>query len=444
MLDQVRQTLLQHAMLAPGDNVVVGLSGGADSVCLLHLLYRLQQEFSFRLHAAHLNHQLRGEDAERDEQFVRRFCASLSIPLFVESVPVAQLAKEQGIGLELAGRQARYAFFDRLSLPQKKIAIAHTKNDHAESVLLHLLRGCGGDGLEGMEPVRGQIIRPLLSCSRAQVEAYCKEQNLSFCTDQSNFSEVYTRNRIRLQLLPQLEQHFNPQIVDCLVQTADILQQENEYLQKQVSSFWQLHTPVECSGSRTEFLQLHTALQRRILREGYRQITGHTNGLTFACIEQARMVAQNDSNGKYAPLTSSVWMECTGKKLLLFLKQEITPFSLPLTVDCPITLPDKNQWCLTWADVTAPGLHLHPSLKDQPLRLRNRLPGDVLFQNGHHHKLKKLYQEQGIPRHRRDLFPVVEYGKDIIAAWGIGTDPRFAPTDPQAPTLTLQIKEQER
>ena len=201
-------------MLPPETTVVAGLSGGADSVALLHWLYRTTQRNPIRLIAAHVNHGLRGEESDRDEAFCAAFCERLGIPFYVKHADIAALANAQGIGIEEAGRNARYAFFEELAqeAPNTRVALAHTLSDRIETMLLNMRRGAALRGLCSIPPVRtlggsSMIIRPLIECSRAQVEAYCAEHNLEYRTDSSNLEPTYRRNQIRLEALPVL--HLN-------------------------------------------------------------------------------------------------------------------------------------------------------------------------------------------------------------------------------------------
>lgn len=234
MESKVRSFLEAHGMLSYGDTVVVALSGGADSVCLLHVLLSLREECALTLHACHINHMLRGADGDADEDFVRALCARLQLPLTVCRADVRALAKERGMGLEACGRAVRYAEFARVadSLPGAvKIATAHTLSDQAETVLMRLARGASLRGLCGIPPVRGRIIRPLLFCTRSEVEAYLNHRNFTFVTDASNASSDYTRNRIRNAVIPAFESE-NPSFARSILRMTDTLREDQRCLEE--------------------------------------------------------------------------------------------------------------------------------------------------------------------------------------------------------------------
>jgi tRNA(Ile)-lysidine synthase len=214
--DQARRTLRRYTMLAPGDTILAGLSGGADSVALLHWLCSVKEEYGLGLTAAHFNHGLRGAESDGDEAFCRDLCAGLGLPLHVRRANVKELARQQGVGIEEAGRNARYEFFAALHC---KVALAHTLSDRAETLLMNIARGAALRGLCSIPPVRKQfargneqfaIIRPLIECTRAQVERYCEENGLAYRTDGSNFDTGYRRNYIRHEVLPLLRLESGP------------------------------------------------------------------------------------------------------------------------------------------------------------------------------------------------------------------------------------------
>ncbi len=234
MKEKVLSVIRREQMLSPDCVVVVGVSGGADSVTLLHILSQLQQEgLCSRLIAVHVNHNLRGEESLRDQQFVQTLCEQWQIPLVVESYDIATLAAKQGKGYEETGREQRYLAFEKTAatFQNSRIATAHTADDNAETLLLHLCRGCGLHGAAGIPPVRGPIIRPLITCTRAEIEAYCEQHDLSFVTDSTNRDTHYTRNRIRCEVLPIL-QTINPQSVPAFNRFIEQMRQTDTFLEQ--------------------------------------------------------------------------------------------------------------------------------------------------------------------------------------------------------------------
>lgn len=220
---KVLDTIRKYDMISPGDSIVVGLSGGADSVTLLHILDSLKDELDIKLFACHINHQLRGAEADRDEAFVRQLCDRMGVKLFCLSIDVAAEAKKRRESTEKAGRDIRYAFFEETaSKLGAKIATAHTASDNAETVLFNMTRGSGIKGLSGIPPVRGNIIRPLIGMTREEIENYCKENNLRYVTDSTNLTTEYTRNKLRLDVIPVLK-GINPSFEGSMTRMSDIM-----------------------------------------------------------------------------------------------------------------------------------------------------------------------------------------------------------------------------
>jgi len=269
-LKKVKDTISQYRMISPGDLIVVAVSGGPDSICLLDILNKIGKEMGLKLIVAHFNHGLRPEEDDIETQFVKDLAGFLNLP-FVAKKADSELKKE-GSSLEELARKARYNFLESVREMRKadKIAIGHTMNDQAETVIMRLLRGSGPSGLAGIPPVRdGVIVRPLLYVKREEVEEYLKGQNLSSRFDSSNLKLTYLRNRIRLEILPILTQ-LQPNLVEQLALTADILRGENEYLDT-LAEAW-IQNAIE-SGDQglisiplDLFQNLHTALKRRVLR----------------------------------------------------------------------------------------------------------------------------------------------------------------------------------
>ena len=247
MLKKVRDYMREHEMTAPGDAVIVALSGGADSVCLLTVLKQLATP-EFLLRAVHVHHGIRGAEADRDEAFAQNLCESLSVPLCVAYCHVPAYAAEHGLSEEEAGRILRYQVLEKEAgkweqeLPagsRVKIALAHHRDDNAETILHHLLRGSGLTGLAGIRPVQGRRIRPLLCVGREEIRAYLEAGHISWCEDSTNQSPDYTRNRIRSQVLPLLKTAVNEQAEEHILQAGQIIGQADAYLRQQAEEIWQ-------------------------------------------------------------------------------------------------------------------------------------------------------------------------------------------------------------
>jgi tRNA(Ile)-lysidine synthase len=240
MEDKIYQFIIDENMLEAGDNCIVGVSGGADSVCLLTVLHRLSHRLGIRLYAVHINHMIRGEEADGDENYVKELCSRYDIPFYSYHIDVTALAAESGLTVEEAGRMARYNCFrktgEKLDLAAYKIAVAHNKNDVCETVILNLTRGTGMSGMKGIAAGRDNIIRPLISVSRQDIEKYLEQEGIAYRTDSTNLSTDYTRNKIRHLILPELIK-LNDRAVEHINQFADIAQEYYNYVDGAVKRF---------------------------------------------------------------------------------------------------------------------------------------------------------------------------------------------------------------
>ncbi len=235
MYEKIRDYARAHEMLDKGDIVIAGISGGADSVCLLCALLELKKEYDLEIQAVHVNHGIRGEAAAADEDYVKKLCQRWGVPLETVHVDVCRMAREEGLTQEEAGRTARRRAFEEAARRRHadRIALAHHKNDNAETVLLNLARGAGLRGMGGIRPRSGKYIRPLLPVSRKEIEAFLAEKNISYCTDATNYEDTYTRNRIRNHIIPYMEEQVNPRFVDHVCGTAEQLAGLWDYVERQ-------------------------------------------------------------------------------------------------------------------------------------------------------------------------------------------------------------------
>ncbi len=294
----VRKTIKDHELIEHGDKVLLGLSGGPDSLCLLHILKNLKDELGFELYAFHLNHKIRGAEADADEEWIREHCAALGIPLTVERRDVPAYAKEQGISTEDAGRRLRHELLKaeaaRLAEDPEgpsaagpvKIALAHNRDDQAETVLLRILRGTGVHGLGAMEYERADgLIRPLLDTPRSEVERYCRDNGLAARIDSSNAETDYLRNRVRLELLPQLEA-YNPNIKESLVRLASAAREDDACLSAMAEEWTEQHFR-DGAISVKDLRELYPALFPRVVMLAFKKI-GLASDISSVHIEALR------------------------------------------------------------------------------------------------------------------------------------------------------------
>ena len=262
---KVEQYIEQYQMIGRGDRIVTGVSGGADSVCLLFVLCELRKKLGFEVIVCHVNHQLRAEAAEQDEAYVKELCRKLDVPCRIFHENVELIAKNGKKSLEEAGRIVRSNAFETVCRESgaNKIATAHHKNDNAETVLLNLARGSGLQGMCGIRPVYGNRIRPLLCLTRKEIEEWLEEEQISYCTDETNEEDEYTRNRIRHKILPVMEQEINRQTVEHINRLSLQAEEIWEYLNLQTDAAWrQMVHPVDVSEENPEEKQLKPLYDR--------------------------------------------------------------------------------------------------------------------------------------------------------------------------------------
>ena len=401
MLNKLRKLLRQYDMIAPGDHVVCAISGGADSVALLFGMYLLREKLGITLSAAHFNHHLRGEESDRDEQFVRDFCSRYDIPLTVGSAQVVSGKK----GLEAAAREARYAFFATLS---GKIATAHTADDNAETVLMHLVRGTGLRGLGGISPVNGHIIRPMLTATRQEVLAFLEEYCLTYVEDSSNQTDDFLRNRLRHKVVPLLKVE-NPRLAENLSQMAMELRKDADALE----SVGALPSVVEL---RTMSAALRSRAICRFLKE---------NGVSEPERSHIRAVESLVFSEKPSARANLPGGVTVGREYdrLVVLEQKNVLKEVTLSPGDAVCLP---QWGFTVSYMSAEEIL---NTKDMftvnasgPVVLRSRQAGDSIRLNAGTCTLKKLFIDRKISAHQRQRIPVLADEQGVLGVWSIGAN----------------------
>ena len=402
MLNEIRRAIRRHGMVFPGDTVICAVSGGADSVALLCAMVKLRGSLQIRLEAAHVNHHLRGEESQRDEQFVRQLCSKWQIPLHVAQVQVEPGEK----GLEAAAREARYAFFYSLS---GKIATAHTAEDNAETVLMRLTRGTGLQGLCGIPPVNGNVIRPMLTVTRDQVLSFLREQGTDFVHDSSNDSNVFFRNRIRHEVLPLLEKE-NPRFSLGVSNTAEHLRQDQEFLELEAEKYRNARV--------SELRQLHPAIRNRVLEM---QLTEW--GMTdIGSVHIERMNSLVDSENPSARVSFPGGLVAARAYDKLVRLEDTTSFS-PVVLPNPGSVRIPEQKLLVTCTpsntmVSAPDAF---TVKPQgAILLRSRREGDSIRLGGGTKTVKKTFIDKKIPAAQRDQIPVAADEAGVLGIYSIG------------------------
>jgi len=438
--EKVEQLIKKNNLIAPEMRIVVGVSGGADSVALLSVLNDLAPKYSLELYAAHLNHLLRKEAGE-DAAFVQRFARSLGIPVFVGYARVSRLSRIYKLSIEEAGRRARYQFLRHVAkkVGAQRIAVGHHAGDQVETVIFHFLRGTGPAGITGIPLQNREIIRPLLGVTKEEIEAYCRERGLEWCTDATNLTTEYMRNRIRVELLPYLRRFFNPQVDRAVLQLSDIISEENRFLGDMakylLKRMGQKGREGELRLKLMDFLSLPLAVQRRLLRllikesgaglkdVGYQH---YDSCISFLQDPRARGEMHLPHGNRLFKGSDYFWVSTGGKEDRPEIKQQIKrELMIPGITEIPelgLTIhaeiipyqenfnfpPENYQVCFDYDKIKL------------PLCVRTRQKGDRIRTFGLEgkKKLKKLYSELKIPLSERDLVPLLISDGEIC--WVVG------------------------
>ena len=474
LLREVQGYIDTHRLLKPGARVVVGVSGGPDSVTLLHVLQRLAESLNLTLHVAHLHHGIRDADADADADFVAALAESWGVPCTIERADVPAIAAEQKIALEEAARRARYTFLHQVARQTGalRIAVGHNADDQSETVLMHLLRGAGPAGLRGMLPATPlrdyhlltscpkpvpemKLIRPLLCIPRADVEAYCAEQQLSTRFDRSNLDTTFFRNRLRHEVLPYLAQ-INPRFAQNLRHLAEVVRADYDLLHEFTSVAWDTllveSTPDLLAFNLEGWRAQPLSIQRAIIRRAAYNLRHSLRDVSFVHVEDAVRIAQQGTTGAQATLphglrltvgytTLNISGEEEAARNLLHLPPEspwlvpgsTIPLSVPAEIDLPkgwhVHIQEAPHWNLeaitnncnplvAWMDAGALG---EDASGASVAILRTRRRGDRFQPQGMHHatmRLSDLLINTKIPRAWRDYVPLVEANGRIL--WVVG------------------------
>jgi tRNA(Ile)-lysidine synthase len=433
---QVLKTIKENKMFEANDKVIVGVSGGPDSMCLLNILNKLKAELKIEIAVAHVNHCLRGEASDNDEKYVQSYCSKNEIPFYSKKIDINKIAEERNISCETAGRVERYKFFKELLLELKfqKIALAHNANDQAETVLMRIMRGTGLEGITGIKPVRDKtIVRPILEVKRDEIEKYCSDNNLIPRIDKTNFESIYTRNKIRLQLIPFMKENFNPEIIEAVNRLASTLRIDNEYLELLARQKYECFCEIKPEKIiiKREAFDENISILTRIIRQALLKKSG--NLLNFGKVHVYDIIKiQKQTTGSLLTLPNSInVINNYGDIEIICAKEkggELDNFSYKLQLG-------ENH---------IPKLNLNISLKlikgeeildfnaerltkyfnydriNGDIVLRNKMDGDKIIPLGMHgsKKLKSIFIDLKLPREKRNKIPLLTFNGEI--AWIIG------------------------
>lgn len=338
--EEILITIKNNNLIQDGEKVLLGVSGGPDSIAMLSALYEIQKEriIDFNIYVAHINHGIR-ENAKVDEKFVKEFCKERNIECFVLNTNIKEIAKENKRGLEETGREIRYKFFEEIGneISANKIAIAHNKKDNAETIIMNILRGTGISGLCGMEIIKNKYIRPLLFETREKIEEYLKNKNIEPRIDETNFENEYTRNKIRNIVLPYIQKEFNPNFIDTLNRLSSIVKEENNYLKKITEQAYKdilveenLKPEKDVYKSKDlptiildlkKFCSLDRVIQKRIILYAINKLFGSTKGIEKIHIEDIIKLCNRNIGNKYLTPNKNTKVVIKNKKIYIFAKK---------------------------------------------------------------------------------------------------------------------------
>jgi tRNA(Ile)-lysidine synthase len=458
LLTKIKETIGKYSLLGPGDRVVVAVSGGPDSVCLLAALRELSSELGISLHVAHLDHRFRGRESAAEARFVERLAQKLGIPSTIEEFDVPAYCRAHGLSAQAGAREVRYAFLERVmrSAGASRIAAGHTATDQAETFLLRLLRGAGVSGLAAIPPRRDAVIRPLLEVTREELMAYVKANELEYVSDPSNTKPLYTRNRIRMDVLPVLRR-FNPRIIETLAAEAALLRGEDDFLEthaRAVAAGIFEQTEDGIMVKRAAFNALHPALKRRLLR----QIAGlagvAVQGLSSVQVDEALAFMRNAQTGRNMLLPRGLSVLREYDRFIVRARTTVDAFSRTLAVPGRTAVPELGLEAEVALSPDGPGGKGNSNYQWQAafdydkmgtsLTLRNRRPGDRFCPSGmggRHKKLQDFLVDEKVPRRRRDLVPLLVEGENILWVAGLRTDERFLPGPETKRVVFVGLKE---
>lgn len=477
-MKQVLEYVRKHQLITNGDRVVVGLSGGADSVCLLFVLFELQKEIDFQVYAVHINHHLRGQEAHRDALYVDKLCKKMQVPLEIADVQVSKLASELKIGTEEAGRAARYQVFEAYGekVGATKIALAHHQNDLAETMIYHLARGTDLAGLAPIRPRRGKYIRPLLCMNRGQIEHYLKERGIEYVTDSSNLEDDYTRNKIRHHVVEYLEQEVNEQTAAHMSETAESLGELYDFLKEEASKKLVKYGRSFLKGQEniireTQWMPDGQKMDGVFLADELQDEPGILTGYVVRLAIEVLAEGLKDITREHIRMVQELFGKEVGKEIHLpyglvgkreytgvFLGKELPVLEKEQDSAMEVPVPGHVHWneyeILCEFDVKKPEeIREKPCTKwfdydkmKRNLVLRYRKTGDYLVVNkdGGKKKLKDYFIDQKISKEQRDQIPLLCCGSEVLWAVGYRISEAYKITNETKNVLKVHILRRKR
>jgi tRNA(Ile)-lysidine synthase len=452
LLQKVQKTIKRYSMISDNDHVLLGLSGGPDSVCMAVVLNELKDDFNLSLSAVYVDHGLRPGEVEKEMDFCKKFCDDRKIEFYSRSVDVRKYAEDTGLNVQEAARELRYQVYGEISgrVNAGLIALGHNADDQAETVLMRLLRGSGRKGLSGIPPVRGNIVRPLINVTKKEIEDFLIPD--SFMVDSSNLKEDYFRNWIRLNFMEEIKSR-NPSAVKDICRTADILREEDDYLEIVVTKTLMRLISRKSDDSIELFLTPLETIERPVLRRVLRRALGATKGLRridFVHVEDIIGLINEGKSGDSLDLPKGIrvikdysLLKITTGSPVRISEYEIRP---PCEVDireADIRIKAVFEEEIDEGVPDKTSVVLDAGAMNFPLKVRPRADGDFFYPLGFgkRKKLQDYFVDEKIPRDERDRVPIVLSGNDIIWVAGYRADERFKKTDRTEKYIRLIIQE---
>lgn len=424
------ETIKKYNMISYGDKIVAGLSGGADSCALLHLLSSLREEFGITILAVHVNHGIRGTEAQRDEEFAGEFCRHLQIGFKAYHCDIPAEAVKRGLGEEETGRLVRYEKFREavMETGADKIAVAHNLNDCTETFLMNLCRGAGLKGLSGIKPVSGNIIRPLINCSREEIETYCADNMIGFCTDSTNLQNEYTRNKIRNILIPWLKNNINSSADLNIAKTSELLKEEEDYLEGIAYDKYQASVVKSENGltilKTDSILKEHSVIRNRVLRLALRGLRPDLRDFSRVHIESADSIL-NGSIGRKVNLPGNITVLKSYEGLELYKgERNYSGFCYDIKIGEKYFIKELDKFVLlslNYEKKIGKCVNMCTKRADYDkikgkIQLRTRQAGDTIGIKNGRKKIKDLLIDEKISADKRDKIPLLACGNSVILA----------------------------
>jgi tRNA(Ile)-lysidine synthase len=457
--EKTKETIARYGMLKGEEKVLVAVSGGVDSVVLLEVLCILAPELSLALVIAHLDHGLRGREAKEDARFVASLGKAKGVPVILEQIDVARVSKDERLSLEEAGHRVRRRFFEETSqkVGATRIALGHTRNDRAETLLFNLIRGAGPTGLVGIRPVSLPYIRPLIDTSREEVLSFARSQGLAWREDRTNQDLDFSRNRIRHQIIPLLEQ-MNPRFLDALHRTSDLLLEEQQALETLLERPWEEVRAFDGKGEvifhRHRLAELPSGLIGLLLRRGITHVRGNLQGIEKVHIDAlCRLARSFQSHGELDLPGLAVRVQNDELLLSTQIKAKACPYEFPvrlgktefssLGIAIELSIKERND---SLEDLMEHGRTMEVADADRvhfPLHLRSRRPGDRFLPLGmkNEKKLKDLLSDEHIPFFKRDALPLLCDQERIIWVAGVRLSDAVRVTSKTKRVLVMGMEE---